>query len=636
MLVGLASRFRRPTRRGHIGHRTVAGAGLALLAGAALTPFAVSPAAGENDKPVIFTVAMNGDVDSLNPFLGVNAESYEMWALTYDYMVGYTMEDMSPAPALATEWDTSTDGLTWTFHIRDDATWSDGEPLTAGDIAFTYGRVLDGGVAANNWSSYLSNVDTVTAPDDETVVLSLSKPNATLPLLPIPILPEHIWKDVSKDDMKTYKAEPTDGHPVVGSGPFELVEGTAGGTTFRFVAKDEYWGGATHVDEVVFRMFKSSDPAVQALIKGEVDFVWDITPLQVKALQDEEGIEAHNGTSPLFDEIGFNTGAVDLETGKPMGDGNPALRDPAFRHALGYAVDTERILRSTYQGAGDVGSTIVPAAYSKWHWEPPDDQRFTFDLDKAGELLDDAGYTVGSDGLRTMPDGSPLGTMRLYARSESDPSVGTMDFFQSWLGDLGIEAEVTAMDSNKLYDLILEGKYDAFQWNWYVEPDPDGILADFTCAQRGGLSDSWYCDEQYDAMYAAQNGEIDQEKRIEIVKQMQEQLYEDTPYIVIAYTATGEAVRNDRFACFQPQPDPGGVWIVQYGARNYTLLRPSDEAGACDGVTTALGASTGGSDGGGGGDSTVTWLVLGGGLLVLLVGGGIFFSRRRATAAERE
>ena len=77
----------------------------------------------------------------------------------------------------------------------------------------------------------------------------------------------------------------------------------------------------------------------------------------------------------------------------------------------------------------------------------------------------------------------------------------------------------------------------------------------------------------------------------EIVHQMQEQLYEEAPYIVTAETGIGEAVRNDRFACFQPQPDPDGVWLVQYGARNYTLLRPADEAGDCDGVTSALGAA---------------------------------------------
>ena len=596
------------------------------------SPVAPTPASAAD--PVVFRVALATDVDSFNPFLGFEASSYEMWAITYDYMIGYSMKDMSPQPQLATKWETSDDGLTWTFDIRTGVSWSDGEPLTAADIAYTYNRVLTERVAGNNWESYLRNVASVTAPDDATIVLQLSKPNATLPLLPIPILPEHIWKDVGEKELKAYANEPANGQPVVGSGPFRFVEGTAGGSTYRFEANKDYWGGAPHVDEVVYQVFKSSDPAVQALIKGEVDFVEDVKPLQVKALQDEPGITAHNGISPIFEEIAFNTGAVDTETGAPMGDGNPALRDPAFRHALGYAVDTEQIAKTAYQGAAEAATTIVPSAYDKWHYEPTEDEKFSFDLDKAGEELDAAGYTAGPDGKRTMPDGSPLGTLRLFARSDYKYSIDTMDLFKEWLGQIGIDAEVTAMDNSSLGDVILEGNYDAFQWDWYVEPDPDGILADFTCDQRGGLSDSWYCDEDYDAMYAAQNEETDDAARVEIVHQMQQQLYEDSPYIVTVYTGVGEAVRNDKFACFQPQPDPGGVWLIQYGARNYTLLRPASEAGDCDGVTTALGASK--KPGSKTGNSTVTYAVGGGILAVLVLGGGILLLRRRSTAADRE
>jgi peptide/nickel transport system substrate-binding protein len=611
----------------------VAAGAVALLTTVLASPVAPTPANAAD--PVTFTVALTSDVDSLNPFLGVEANSYEMWALTYDYMVGYSMKDMSPQPALATEWDTSDDGLTWTFKIRSGVKWSDGEPLTAADIAYTYTRVLTGRIEGNNWESYLNNVTSVTAPDETTLELHLSKPNAVLPLLPIPILPEHVWKDVDSKEIKSYGAEPSDGNPVVGSGPFRLVEGTAGGSTFRFEANPDYWGGAPHVDQVVYQVYKSKDPAVQALIKGEVDFVEDITPLQVEALQDEPGITAQSGVSPLFEEIGFNTGAVDTETGEPIGDGNPALLDPKFRHALGYAVDTEQIVKTAYQGAALAGTTIVPSAYSTWHWEPPDDVKFTFDLDKAAEELDAAGYTLGSDGKRTMPDGSPIGTLRLFARSEQKYSVDTMDLFQAWLSQIGIDSEVTAMGSSALGDVILEGTYDAFEWDWYVEPDPDGILADFTCDQRGGLSDSWYCDAGYDAMYAQQNEETDKAARVEIVHQMQQQLYEDAPYIVTAETSIGEAVRNDRFACFQPQPDPGGVWLIQYGARNYTLLRPADEAGDCDGVTSALGAAK--ESGGGGSDDSSTTLIVGGVLLgLLVVGGGLVILRRRSTAAERE
>ena len=92
-------------------------------------------------------------------------------------------------------------------------------------------------------------------------------------------------------------------------------------------------------------------------------------------------------------------------------------------------------------------------------------------------------------------------------------------------------------------------------------------------------------------MYKQQNGEMDKAKRIEIVKAMQQKLYEDSPYIVVAETTQGQAVRTDRFACFQPQPDPGGVWLIQYGGHNYNQFRPTSQAGDCDGVASAIGAS---------------------------------------------
>ena len=100
---------------------------------ASLGATATHPASAADDDT--FTVAFLDEVDSFNPFNGYQATSYEMWALMYDYMVGYSMKDMSPAPALATDWETSEDGLTWTFNIREGVKWSDDEPLTAGDIA---------------------------------------------------------------------------------------------------------------------------------------------------------------------------------------------------------------------------------------------------------------------------------------------------------------------------------------------------------------------------------------------------------------------------------------------------------------------------------------------------------------------
>ena len=594
-----------------------------MLAAAALLGGGTVAAAADDggDRPVTFTVGLQNEVDSFNPFLGIEAESYEMWALTYDYLISYSMEDMSPQPGLASEWETSEDGLTWTFTIRDDVTWSDGEPLTADDIAFTFNRVLDGGPEAATWGSYLGSVETISAPDDTTVQLQLSEPNAVLPLIPIPIVPEHVWSDIDEDEIKTYPNEPSGAEPVVGSGPFRFVEGTAGGSTYRFEANPEYWKGTSNLDEVVFRVYKSEDTSVQAVLGGEIDAVDNISALQVKSLQDKDNVEATVGDSPGFDEIAFNTGSINLDTGDPIGDPNPAVLDPAFRYALGFAVDRELIVEKAYQGAGDPGASIIPPLYGDYYWEPPEDVAFEFDLERADQLLTEAGYELDADGVRSLPDGTAMKPLRMYARSESPTSVDVMDYFKEWLGELGIPSEITAVESGKLTGIILDGEFDVFEWGWYVEPDPDSMLSYMTCDQLGSWSDSWYCNEEYDALYEQQQVELDDEARAEMVQRMQEILYLDAPYLVTAYSGVGQAYRSDKFTGFQPQPDPGGIWLMQYGVRNYLEIEP---------VTAS--ASDAADDGGS------MPMMVGGGIAVALVAGAglVWGMRRRASAGERE
>ncbi len=606
--------------------------GVASLLPGALLPAAASGAEEASDDPVRFTVALRNEVDSFNPFLGIEVESYEMWALTYDYLVDFSVEDVSVEPSLATEWETSDDGLSWEFTIRDDVEWSDGEPLTAADIAFTYNRVLGKGPESATWRSWLAGVTEVTAPDPTTVAMTLKRPNSVLPMVPIPIVPEHVWKDVTGDEMKSYANEPTDGRPVVGSGPFRLVKGTAGGSTYQFEANPDYWKGAPHIDEVAFRVFKSEDPAVQALVKGEVDYVEDISPLQVKALQGRDGILAQNADSPGFDEISFNAGSVDLETDEPIGDPNPAVLDPAFRYALGFALDRQQLVDQVYQGAGKPGSTIVPPGYETFHWEPPAEE-LAHDPDRAAALLDEAGYTVGGDGLRTLPDGSPIGALRLFARADSSTSTDVMTYFQEWLAELDIEAEVTTVESSKLTDIILAGEFDAFEWGWFVDADPTSMLSYMTCDQRGGWSDSWYCDEEYDALFEQQGSELDDEARADQIRQMQEILFRDAPYLVTAFNTTGQAVRSDRFACLQNQPSETGLWLFQQGTHTYRSIRPAADAGDCDGAVEATqGSDPADSDGVG------TGFLVGAGVLgaLVLAGGAVVMVRRRATAVDRE
>jgi peptide/nickel transport system substrate-binding protein len=211
-----------------------------------------------------------------------------------------------------------------------------------------------------------------------------------------------------------------------------------------------------------------------------------------------------------------------------------------------------------------------------------------------------------------------------------------MDYFKEWLADIGIKSQVSTYSSSQLTDEILKGNFDAFQWGWYVEPDPDSMLSYLTTSQFGGWSDSWYSNKEYDKLYEQQHVETDHAKRVEDIKRMQEILYRDSPYLVTAYSAIGEAVRSDRFACFVPQPNPGGVWLEQYGVYNYIHVKPASEAASCDaapGLTGAVKASTSAED-----SSSTGPFLIGAGIVVVLglVAGGVVMMRRRATVGERE
>ena len=359
---------------------------------------------------------------------------------------------MSPAPALATEWETSDDGLTWTFTMRDDAMWSDGEPLTAADVAYTYGRILDGGPEAATWSSYLKGVESVEAPDATTVVLTLKKPNAVLPLLPIPIVPEHIWKDVSEKDIKSYAAEPTDGQPVVGSGPVPAGRG-------HRRRLDLPVRGQPRLLERRAARRRGGLPGLQERGPGGAGADQGRGRLRRQPLgapgrsrsRARRASPRSNGDSPGFDEIAFNTGSVDLETGEPIGDPNPAVLDPAFRFALNFAIDREQLLRTVYQGGGKTGTTIIPPAYPRLPAGAADDPTRSPSTSTRPASCSTRPATpwapTASARCRTATPSARCGSPRAATRRR--PS-DVMQFFQEWLGELGIDAEVETYESSKL------------------------------------------------------------------------------------------------------------------------------------------------------------------------------------------
>ena len=624
----------RSRRRGRHGRdATAVGLIAALLLALGLVGAAVGPAAADSgsdegsDEDLIFRVGVLQDIDNLNPFKGITAAAYEAWGLMYDTLTGYSAEDFAPEPRLAESWEQSDDGLTWTYHLRDGVEFSDGEPLTADDVAYTFNRIINGKVEQTNYGSYVSQIKTVEATDDLTVVMTLKKPTPVMERLAVPILPEHIWSQIDEEELADYANEP-DSDPAggVGSGPFVLEE-TSEGQFYRFSANENYWGGAPHIDGVEYRFYRNADAMVQALKNGEIDFADDIDPNIFAALENEENIEARSSVYYGFNYLTMNGGA-ELVDGTEIGTGHPSLKDPQVRLAIHYAVDKEVLVDRTLDGRGSPGTTVIPPLYPE-HAEPEDP--ITYDPDEANRILDEAGYERGSDGIRTMPDGSDPLVYQLYARQNSETSKTTIQFLQGWLEDIGIDSNVEVVSESRLYEIAGEGTFDMYEWGWIVEPDPDYQMSTLTCDQfsyevsngtiYAGLNDTFWCDPEYDQLYQEQATETDRDARTEIVQEMQLMAYDANAYIVTEYYDYLQAYRTDRFTGFVPQPEPDGPILFQYGAFSYLNIEPV------------------GDGSGSGSDSGSTAMVLGIVVAVVVAGGLVVWlvmRRRRSPDADVE
>ena len=589
-------------------------------------------ASGATDDVTTFTVGIKQDIDSLNPFTGIVSSAYEMYQMNYDTLTDYAAKDFSAQPALAESWDTSEDGLTWTYHLRPGLKWSDGEPLTANDVVYTFNRVRNGKYEQTNYGNYVAAITSVEATDDTTVVMKVDKPTPVMLHPYLYILPEHIWKDIDGKEVRKYANEPGP-EGVVGSGPYIVTEHQKG-QFIRFKANENYWGGKPKVDEVVFRVFQNDDSLAQALRRGEIDFADDLGSNVFKSLEGAEGVTTFDAKYSGFNEVAFNTGAA-LDDGTPIGDGHPALKDKALRVALSYAIDRDAIAERVFGGHATAGDSFIPVIYQDLHYDPGS-SAFTFDPEKAKQLLDEAGYREGSDGIRTSPGGRKL-SFRLFGRSSSQTSQQTVQFVKGWLEDVGIEVKTKIVSEDALTEIIGQGNFDLFEWGWVVEPDPNYQLSTFTCANRsykdGGeiyanLSDSFYCNKEYDRLNDLQAEQIDPAERAATVKAMQKLVYDDAAYMVTVYYNNLQAYRSDRFDGFVPQPDPDGSLLFQYGTHSYRNIEPvsaeSDSGGNAGGDKG--GAASDSSDSGGS-----TGLVVGGVVVALLVLGGVglMAARRR-------
>jgi peptide/nickel transport system substrate-binding protein len=482
-------------------------------------------------------IGTNSRIDSLNPFVAFNQDAYTMFTYIYPILVQYDTKTLEFAPYFSTSWETSADGKDWTFHTVPGAKWSDGQPLTAKDAAWTINTILKFAKGStSNSASYLSHVTTAETPDDNTLIVRYKTPvgNVLSQLQQLVILPQHVWEQYATGDGKALKTFKNDA-PIVSGGPFALASFQKDAIAL-FEKNANFFGTKPHIDGFGLKMFSNDDALIQAAKHGDIDMIegggGTIPPTSVQTLKD---------TGWVVDQgPGMTENDFIINSHKPL---HQELLDPKLREAFAHAMDRQQIDEVVWLNYAEPAASFVPPADGAWHDSSL--QPETFDVDLANQMLDDAGYTKGADGVR-MADGHKM-EYQVITPSDLTGVDRTFQIIQADFNEIGVKLTQRALDSTAAFDLMC-GKdcvaydgWDLAMWDWVPLIDPDFILSVLTCDQFGGWSDSGYCNPEYDKLYQQQGVTLDQKARQDIVYQMQQMAFNDRPYIMLNYVDVLEA-----------------------------------------------------------------------------------------------
>ena len=340
---------------------------------------------------------------------------------------------------LATSYEASADGLTWTFAIRDDVKFTDGQPLTARDVAYT---LIGSGTGAASVCD-LSWLRAAGAPDDTTVEISLDKPfNALLyTLAVIGIVPEHAYDDSYGD------------HPI-GSGRYMLEQWDKGQQVI-LKANPDYYGDAPKMERVVV-VFMEEDASLAAAQSGQVDVAYTAATFADNQPMGYDLLNCKSVDSRGISLPSVPAGGTKKDEGGEYAAGNDVTCDLAVRQAINYGVDRERMIDNVLNGYGTVAYSVGDGM----PWSSTD-MKCTTDVEKAKKLLDDGGWAAGADGIREK-DGTRA-TLDLYYSAGDSVRQAIAAEFANQMKELGIEVNIKGASWDDLYPHQFT---DPVVWGW--------------------------------------------------------------------------------------------------------------------------------------------------------------------------
>ncbi|MER9032842.1 ABC transporter substrate-binding protein, partial [Mesorhizobium sp. M0674] len=496
--------------------------------------------------------------DSMNPF--ATWSSYYPTVYTYDFLVGVDAQRHSDRKGFAKEWSVADDKLTWTFKIWPGMKWSDGQPATAKDAAFTYNYLLGSigkpdelNIGENNTNG-LEQVGSVVAIDHETLQIVTKSPTRWPVDNNIVMVPEHIWKDISYADARsTFRNDP----PLVGTGPM-IIQEFQQGQFARLSPNPHFRTGQLATKGMIFNFFTTADPIAQGLKSGNLDFGFGMTVAQWEDLSKDPNIVVAEARIEQRNYLAFNT-----VSGQGAGS-TKALQDPAFRDAIGYAIDQQTLVDKAFRGHADPGVGLVMPAATEYYSDLSDIRRH-FDLAEAGRRLDAAGYRdTDGDGVREDKEGNKFQLELITGASSGglEIPIAAIQLVAGWLGQIGIPVSVTQLDSGALsarrrapadggggWDLLVSS-------NW-LSPSPHDLLGLGSSKAIGVYNSAYWRNEKFDELLSEIDRTADLAKSKELVDQATRLIYTDAPYIMLCYPMLLEAYRKD---CFEGWGEDLSTW----------------------------------------------------------------------------